>query len=311
MLTHSDGALLLLSGRIFHREYKVSSKNFKEFHRETAREFLDLLTPGENEIESPQFIYRGQADGQWRLEPSALRSNGQLTTRSLFGTETPTPKEQAHFEALVLRRFLRACDLSGLTVAGYSKHLLARLDEILEKKMDYQWPDPIFDEPLAVAQHYGVPTRLLDWTRRSFVAAYFAASSALQLAKPPNKIAVWALNTSKHKDWNRVSLVSVPGGTAANLAAQSGVFTIHRGMSLFKAAMAGLEEESEFSEVLTGTDQLALIKITMPFSECPKLLRLCAGYGVSAPVLFPGMEGARKYVVDWAYSEFNGPIESI
>ena len=98
MLTHSDGALLLLSGRIFHREYKVSSKNFKEFHRETAREFLDLLTPGENEIESPQFIYRGQADGQWRLEPSALRSNGQLTTRSLFGTETPTPKEQAHFE---------------------------------------------------------------------------------------------------------------------------------------------------------------------------------------------------------------------
>ncbi|WP_414895534.1 FRG domain-containing protein [Pseudomonas chlororaphis] len=280
-----------------------------QIHCDSAVKFLSCLTPGEDEIANQQYIYRGQADASWRLEPSALRTSGQLTTRSLFGTQRPSPKEQAHFEALVLRRFLKACDLSGLVVPGYSRALQNRLDDILEKKMDYGWPDQMFDEPLAVAQHYGVPTRLLDWTRRSFVAAYFAASAALQLKQAPDAIAVWSLNTLKRRDWNRVSLVTLPGGTAVNLAAQSGLFTIHRGMSHFEAAMAGLEEESELFEVLEGIDQPAIIKVTMPFSECPKLLRLCAGYGVSAPVLFPGMEGARKYVVDWAYSEFNGPPE--
>lgn len=289
----------------------MNNIKFKTYESTSASEFLKLLTPGEYEIEKQQFIYRGQANHLWKLEPSALRRNGQLTTRSLFGTAIPTPKEQAHFEALVLRRFLRACDLSGLVVPGYSRDLQSRLEDIVESKMESGWPDPVFDEPLAVAQHYGVPTRLLDWTRRSFVAAYFAASSALQQSEPPEKIAVWALNTLKRRDWDKVSLVSLPGGTAANLAAQSGLFTIHRGMSHFEAAMAGLEEESEIYEALEGTDQLAIMKVTMPFSECPKLLRLCAGYGVSAPVLFPGMEGARKYVVDWAYSEFNGPNDNV
>lgn len=280
---------------------------YSEIRCETASAMLEFLRPTEDETVSQQHIFRGQADSQWKLEPSAVRTSGQLTARSLFGTHEATSKEQAHFEALVLRRFLKACDLSGLIVPGYNRALLTRLDEIIELKMDSGWPAPIFDEPLAVAQHYGVPTRLLDWTRRSFVAAYFAASAALQLREAPDRIAVWSLNISMRKYWNRVSLVSLPGGTALNLAAQSGLFTIHRGISHFDAAIAGLEAEQELYECLKGTDLPAVTKVTLPFSECPKLLRMCASYGVSAPVLFPGMDGVRKYVVDWAYSEFNGP----
>ncbi|MHC8353779.1 FRG domain-containing protein [Pseudomonas sp. LB3P81] len=274
-----------------------------------ARQFIAALTPGEDELLNDQYIHRGQANAEWRLEPSAFRSTGQLTTRSLFGTRSPTAKEQAHFEALVLERFLKACDISGLRVPGYDRELQLRLSQIVSQKMETGWPDPAFDEPLAVAQHYGVPTRLLDWTRRSFVAAYFAASSALKLKEPPDEIAVWSLNTLKRKEWTKVALVSLPGGTTANLAAQSGVFTIHRGISHYEAVQAGLEEETELAEALSGLGQPAFVKTTMPFSECPRLLRICANYGVSAPVLFPGMEGARRNVEDWAFSEFNGPPE--
>lgn len=277
----------------------------------SAKQFLENLTPGTDEVANQNYIFRGQANAEWKLVPAAIRTTGQLTTRSLFGTATPSPKEQAHFEALVLRRFLRACDLSGLTVPGYNRELASRLDDIVELKMDTAWPNPSFDEPLAVAQHYGVPTRLLDWTRRSFVAAYFAASSALQLKEPPNEIAVWALNTARRRAWKNVSLVTLPGGTAANLAAQSGLFTIQRGVFLPGQPGDGLEDELELTLTLANSIEPAFVKITMPFSECPSLLRQCANYGVSAPVLFPGMEGARKYVTDWAYSEFNGPPDGV
>ena len=45
-------------------------------------------------------------------------------------------------------------------------------------------------ERLALMQHYGAPTRLLDWTRSAYVAAFFAADGA----SSPNAFAVWAVD---------------------------------------------------------------------------------------------------------------------
>src|SRR5215831_16215491 len=45
-------------------------------------------------------------------------------------------------------------------------------------------------EWLALMQHYGAPTRLLDWTRSAYVAAFFAADGA----SSPNAFAVWAVD---------------------------------------------------------------------------------------------------------------------
>lgn len=278
---------------------------------DTVEQFIDRITPGDDEERDQWFIYRGQANADWGLVPSAFREFGHLSARSLFGHSRVTHKEQAHFEALTLQRFLKACDLSGLSVPGYTRTLAEELEKIVSQKMDFNWPSLAFDEPLAVAQHYGVPTRLLDWTRRPFVAAYFAASSALRLGSKPAKIAVWAMDIIRKDSWSGVSIVSLPGGTAANLAAQSGLFTIQRGVKALDFAAPELEKEPDLLASARDASLFAFAKVTLPYSECEKLLRVCARYGVSAPVLFPGMEGARKFVEDWAYSEFYGPQDEL
>jgi hypothetical protein len=97
-----------------------------------------------------------------------------------------------------LNHFLFLADRVGLPVPGDGQHL--RLPDTVQHTPPSfrDWPWPTVLETLAIAQHHGVPTRLLDFSHDSLTAAFFATHAAWSRrpipADPARMLAVWAVN---------------------------------------------------------------------------------------------------------------------
>jgi len=98
------------------------------------------------------FWYRGHADTSWSLTPSALRYN-TLEKRNI---------------ALSL-------------IAGFKRYSELKLDKLPLKDEELGW--------IQLAQHYGLPSRLLDWTQNAAIALYFSCYDC-----PDEDGAVYLLN---------------------------------------------------------------------------------------------------------------------
>ena len=249
------------------------------------------------------WIFRGQRDAKWGLQPAAFRKGAFDRFAPLSnGNESQKQLEMSH-----LLRFIDLVNDQGHNVPGDHPGLRddrPHSDQAATRPEVYDlFPNTVYLDMCALAQHYGIPTRLLDWTVKPLIAAYFAALDSQN--SEADEIAVWALNRRAielrlsarigFQDESIVSLVDAPTATNANLASQGGLFTLvqaRRG-SLFQSQPPpeNIDDLIRSTTHLETTDIPVLCKFTLRVAEAPKVLRILNEHRVHASSVSPGLAG--------------------
>ena len=284
-----------------------------------ASEFLDMLSPVSGVFSGPGGrphgkLYRGVGDAQYTLLPTAYRPNSKLfQPPSSPRGPGATNGEQITRELWTLRAFMMAIDRQGHKIPEDSQKLRADLKSLANaisytsRRIIPEWPPSSLLSVLALAQHYGAPTRMLDWSLDPYVAAYFAAESAVNGGDLKGDLAVWLcvanlfdvneilLNDAEKINKLAIQYVTVPWAENANAKAQRAVFLAHR---QFDIAPDAKFDSKSYDELLAGSMAngypSTLYRLALPKSEASALLRLLAFQGYDGATMFPGIDGAVK-----------------
>jgi hypothetical protein len=165
-------------------------------------------------------------------------------------------------------------------------------------------------DTLALAQHHGMATRLLDWSKSALTAIWFT------VALPPKKDGsgkykdgvVWVLTPEKGDFISRskedgapfdisITKIFIPKAVTRRISAQSAVFTVHYIDENKK--MVNLEQHNKFKNQLTKL----LIK-GKDFAQIRETLVLS---GISHFTLFPDLDGFCK-LINWKYTKFEDEV---
>lgn len=194
------------------------------------------------------FIFRGEDDAGYTLQPKYGRHNSSVRRDSLS------------IEKHMLNEFKRRG-------APHVTHLPTN---------DWEW--------LAVAQHFGLATRLLDWTENPLVATFFAtASDNLE-----DRV-LYVLRKGDFPSANEVAspfkirkvTMYMPKHMATRITAQSGVFTVH-------PQPASVFQHDALERWIIKSEAVIDIMITLD------------SYGFNSASVFPGLDGLALHVNDWS-----------
>ncbi|MBN9425871.1 MAG: FRG domain-containing protein [Burkholderiales bacterium] len=308
----------------------------------SAEGLLSALMPWAERKKMQGYIFRGVTKSEYPLLPSALRRESFWQKAAAYRPAKPVEElhrlAQYAAEYHLIREFYKLANGCGLPVP-----LSPTLRQRLSRNYDFVAYQPTADESYwlpnellegaALAQHYGIPTRLLDWSYDPFVALYFASQV---LDDNEGALALWALHAD-NVYWEevitpgiRLKFVTPHYSGNPNIAAQQGVFThwpMHQvrfngdveraieelGRPIDRRPLDELLFEV-YEEKLKGVIKKPILyKMILPAAEAQvlreHLLRL--GYGPSR--IFPGYSGVAHQVLSVtsrsAASKSNGASE--
>ncbi len=220
-------------------------------------EFIHYL-PGnvEKNTAYAKFLYRGQKNENWGIVSSFDRRRN-----------SPENAEDKRIQQIEF------CD-----------YLMRYLGTTTESLNDF--------EKAARAQHYGVPTRLIDWTMSPYVSAFFAFFDAIidDEVDKNSRVAIFALHIPTFETNSsspiQFALRNSPNPQNHRQRNQRGKFT------------EALGSEVDFADFVQKTVQLerSLAKWTIPITEAAIALNDLILMGISPVDIYPDFEGAANYI---------------
>ncbi|MDO7267094.1 FRG domain-containing protein [Shouchella clausii] len=189
----------------------VTSKVLKEVWLEDNDMFFKDFSPvGKYSFLFERFIFRGERTEKFnKLLPTSLRED-KGSVEKLYGFAQLSSMDISHpqynFESFyqlaelnILMNFYRAANHKGLNLPDipfFRNHSLEEFlsIDILRDEIGEKWLPDNFLELAALAQHYGLPTRLIDWSKDIYTSLYFASSGALHSDDDSKYMILYALD---------------------------------------------------------------------------------------------------------------------
>ena len=199
-----------------------------------------------------EWVFRGHSDGSWPLKPAV-------------GRDTSYSPES---ERLLLERFRR----------------LAEPYVSSSELNQWDW--------LALAQHHGLPTRLLDWTSNALVASFFACKELS--AKDGTVFAVKSSSVGFHDSAYQLATLPfaievtglvIPRALSGRILNQRGLFTIH------------VHPDRSWELETAGID---FEKFEIPSGMKTSLLRGLHNIGMDDAHVMPDLDGLAR-MLKWQY----------
>ena len=181
-----------------------------------------------------------------------------------------------------------------------NKNFLEREKQILLefKRMAIQHNNDIKDykfwDLIALAQHHGLPTRLLDWTCNPLVALWFAFHNEINKS---GERCVWGLvvNDTYFADLTKDpfsqlrTVIYQPNHVTRRITAQNGLFTNHKYLQ-DKNLFIRFEKHKNYSP------KLAKFKFDNKLRK--GILNTLEMFGINHYTMFPDLDGLSKYI-EW------------
>lgn len=250
----------------------IDPTSIKIIKIETIQDFCQEI----DGLDLDKWIFRGQADSNWALEPAIYRYCKRLS--SLKNTIKPLLGR----EKIEWRKIMRELEFSlfNAYVQNQSQgRELKKENDILKVLMELQ--------------HYSCPTRLLDFTWSPYVAAYFAADEG------EADFSIYAINSRTLEEIEKCSSALIehfwgesgaeepkvflyrPNYTNERIKTQKGVFLIPSTTVL------------SFEEILSSA-KICLTKFIFPSRLRPHLIILLNKMNLGPRSIYPEREGAIK-----------------